>query len=146
MSLASGKKIHGRTWDEIPISDDVIARVHAIAEEVDQPLITNNFVFEWKLDGEEVLGYKEGNDEEETEELLRNDNRETPIMLNNDGESETSSDTDKDGDSSDDEDFGGIPDIICKVCTIPGICMSRCVCLGNFSYEYRKNIGKLPLL
>ena len=70
ISLASGKRIHGRTWDEIPISEDMIDRVHAIAKEEGQPLISDNFVFELQLDGEEMLGYDEDNIEEKVEELL----------------------------------------------------------------------------
>ena len=43
MSLATGKEIHGYTWDVLPVADEVIERVHEIALGEGQPLITNNF-------------------------------------------------------------------------------------------------------
>ena len=48
MSLYTGKRIHSYDWDEVPIDEDVIARVETLAEEEGQPLIINKMpLFEW---------------------------------------------------------------------------------------------------
>ena len=47
MSLVSGKRIHGYKWIELPISDDVIERVHELATGENQPeLVNGNISFE----------------------------------------------------------------------------------------------------
>ena len=49
MSLATGEKIHRRSWTETPISDMTISRVHALAIRERQPPIQNsNLVIEWR--------------------------------------------------------------------------------------------------
>ena len=87
MSLFTVKKIHGRTWDVLPIGEEVINRVHAIARDENQPLIADNFVYEWKLEGEEIVEQENENenDEEDVSELLISDRREAQI-LENEGE------------------------------------------------------------
>jgi len=105
MSLASGKRINGRTWDVIPIGEDVIDRVHVIAEDEGQLLIASNFVFEWKLGGKKINEDEGGNDEEEVEVMLQNNIREVQIIMDEDEGSETSCDTDDKGESSDDEEY-----------------------------------------
>ena len=48
MSLLTGKRIHGYIWDELPIGDDVIERVHELALEEKQPeLVDGMSLFEW---------------------------------------------------------------------------------------------------
>ena len=51
MSLATGEEIHGYTWNVLPMTDDVIKRVHELVIEDGQPLITENFTYEWILEG-----------------------------------------------------------------------------------------------
>lgn len=46
----SGQQLHAYHWQEIPISDKVIDRVHHLAKEEKQPAIVNReLVFEWDL-------------------------------------------------------------------------------------------------
>lgn len=48
MSLLSGQKLHAYHWEEIPISDEVIDRVHYLAKEEKQPALVNGqLIFEW---------------------------------------------------------------------------------------------------
>ena len=48
MSLATGEKIHRRHWTELPISENTISRVHALAIQDQQPLIQHgNLLVEW---------------------------------------------------------------------------------------------------
>ena len=82
MSLSTGKKIHGRTWDVLLIGEDIINRVHAIARDENQPMIADNFVFEWRLEGEEIMEQENENDEEDVSELLTNNRREVPKFEN----------------------------------------------------------------
>lgn len=82
MSLSTGKKIHGRTWDVLLIGEDIINRVHAIARDENQPMIADNFVFEWRLEGEEIMEQENENDEEDVNELLTNNRREVQIIEN----------------------------------------------------------------
>ena len=61
MSLFSGKRIHSHNWTELPIDDDVIARVKELASKENQPeLPLKSPIFEWapgieieSLDGED---------------------------------------------------------------------------------------------
>ena len=48
MSLLSGKRIHSHNWTELPIDDDVIARVEELASKENQPELPNKSpIFEW---------------------------------------------------------------------------------------------------
>ena len=50
MSLTSGKKIHGFKWVELPISNEVVDRVHELANKEEQPeLVNGDIIFEWGL-------------------------------------------------------------------------------------------------
>ena len=50
MLLLTGKRIHGYQWQELPISEEVIDRVHYLAKEEKQPaLINGELLFEWNL-------------------------------------------------------------------------------------------------
>ena len=49
MSLATGRTIHGNIRTVLPVGEDVIDRVHQIALEEKQPLISKNFRYEWRL-------------------------------------------------------------------------------------------------
>ena len=49
MSLYSGKRIHSYEWKEVPIDDDVIARVEELAEEEEAPEMKRGYpIFTWK--------------------------------------------------------------------------------------------------
>ena len=54
MSLETRKKIHGKTWNVLPIADEVIERVHEKALGEGQSLIADNIKYEWRLDGEQL--------------------------------------------------------------------------------------------
>ena len=48
MSLHSGKRIHGYSWDELPIDESVVERVESLAEEQGQPIMQDGVPnFEW---------------------------------------------------------------------------------------------------
>ena len=48
MSIITGKKIHAYKWTSLPINDEVIERIHELAESEDQPELINGTVFfEW---------------------------------------------------------------------------------------------------
>ena len=48
MSLDSGNKIYGNEWTILPVTKEVVARVHALGEEQKQkPIKNGNFSFEW---------------------------------------------------------------------------------------------------
>ena len=51
MSLtSSGKKIHGFKWVELPISNEVVDRVHELANKEEQPeLVNGDIIFKWGL-------------------------------------------------------------------------------------------------
>ena len=49
MSLISGRSFHGREWDELPIRDKIIEKVHELAKRDNQPSLTkNNLLFKWE--------------------------------------------------------------------------------------------------
>ena len=49
MSLFTGKKIHSYKWEELPITDEVIARVEELATIEKQPKMNNGLpIFEWE--------------------------------------------------------------------------------------------------
>ena len=56
MSLSVGKGMHCYIWKELPISDDVMDRLHQLAINEEQPLIATNFKFEWRIDSGEIWG------------------------------------------------------------------------------------------
>ena len=94
MSLATGKRIHSYIWKTLQVGEDVIDRVNQIAEDEGQPLIAENFTFEWRL-GDEMSHEDENEDiNEETSELIQPNRIDTPMLQTapNDDESECSSD------------------------------------------------------
>ena len=67
MSLDSGKKIYGNNWNILPITDEVINRVHLIAKEQKQkPIKNGNFEFEWAPTNNPIV-YDSKWDEEDEE-------------------------------------------------------------------------------
>lgn len=49
MSLWSGRKIHTKIWDELPIDKEAIEQVHKLAQEQNQPIMRDGYpVFEWR--------------------------------------------------------------------------------------------------
>ena len=54
MSLLSGKRLHAYHWVEIPITEEVINRVHSLAMDESQPELVDGIpLFEWE-DGNEI--------------------------------------------------------------------------------------------
>lgn len=50
MSILTGKRIHAYKWTELPISNEVIDKVHELATEENQPeLIDKIPLFEWEI-------------------------------------------------------------------------------------------------
>ena len=45
MSILTGRKIHAYKWVTIPINDEVIDQVHALADAEEQPELMNGSVF-----------------------------------------------------------------------------------------------------
>ena len=51
MSLQTGKRIHGNSWDELPFDDNVIELVESFALRQNQPTLDNeNVIFGWDID------------------------------------------------------------------------------------------------
>jgi len=90
MSLYTGKRLHSYEWEELPIDNEVIARVEQLASEEDAPLMADGYpMFEWAPgvpiidEVEEVINNNEEPDDED------NDNGE--IVNNNANDIEESS-------------------------------------------------------
>ena len=48
MSLHTGRELHTNEWDELPIDEEVIARVEELAENEGQPELPDQYpLFEW---------------------------------------------------------------------------------------------------
>ena len=122
MSLATGKSIHGYKWTVLPLGDEVINRVNQMAEDEGQPLVTENFLYEWSLGDEMTYEEEEESVNEEVGDLLQTDRIDVPLLeIDDDSESDDSdsdydkppqmieeeSDSDSDNDSDDDDDDGG---------------------------------------
>ena len=44
----SGRRIHTKIWEELPIDDEAIEQVHKLAQEQDKPIMRNGYpLFEW---------------------------------------------------------------------------------------------------
>ena len=72
MSLLSGKRIHSHNWTELPIDNDVIARVEELASKENQPELPNKSpIFEWApgIEVEPIDEEDESESGEDTEEL-----------------------------------------------------------------------------
>ena len=102
MSLATGKEIHGYAWDVLPIAEEVINRVHELALEENQPLITNNFKYEWRLDEEQVIEEDEESEGEqngeEIEDALLNHRPPVSLLQAIEGEEESEDESNDDRD------------------------------------------------
>ena len=86
MSLLAGKRLHAYKWTEFPIPDEVITRVHEMAEEEGQKELVNETpLFEWNI-GNEITYYKENINEPEAYELY--DMGESTSVLNNEKDEE----------------------------------------------------------
>ena len=48
MSLNTGKRLHRRNWTVLPMGEEVISRVHLLAEREGRSKVINNFNFEWR--------------------------------------------------------------------------------------------------
>jgi hypothetical protein len=85
MSLHTGKKLHSYEWEELPIDDDVIARVEELAREQDAPIMTDGYpMFEW-MPGVPILDevlpptLDDAPDGDNADAIILNDNVEEPI-------------------------------------------------------------------
>ena len=47
MSLATGREIHRSKWVELPVGDEILARIKSLAIQEEQPPISTNFVYKW---------------------------------------------------------------------------------------------------
>ena len=65
MSLDTGRRIHRYSLDVLPIGDDVIRRVNKIGKSEDQPMVVDNFKYQWDHDGKNIEYDTESDDEEE---------------------------------------------------------------------------------
>ena len=82
------------------MGEDVINRVHRLAEEEVQLLVAENFKYEWRT-GNEIVYDDEGNDTyDEVNELLQTNRRDTPL-LQVDNENCDSDHSDSDDDDED---------------------------------------------
>lgn len=90
MSLYTGKELHSNSWDELPIDDEVIAKVDALALAEKQPLLPDSYpLFEWSpgltIDDIDLV--------EDIEEIDGNENDEDFFeIVNNDNENEVNDD------------------------------------------------------
>jgi len=123
MSLATGERIHRYQWTVIPIAEETINLVHALAREQQMPKVNGNFVYEFKL-GEEMT-YDEGEGdiidiiEENYDEDHDNHNNDKILddeVNSNDGDYVQAEDNSNEDDNDlSDEDFGveetGAPEI-----------------------------------
>ena len=48
MNLLTGKRVHGRTWQRLPITTDIINSVHRLAEKQRMPDMPEGPIFEWR--------------------------------------------------------------------------------------------------
>ena len=65
MSLLTGKRLHAYSWNELPIPDEVIDRVHLLAKEDGQKeLVNGSLTFEWNI-GTEIEEYSDVDEESE---------------------------------------------------------------------------------
>ena len=75
MSLLSGKRIHSHNWTELPIDNDVIARVKELASKENQPELPDKSpIFEWTpgIEIEPIDKEDQSESDEDTEEFLLN--------------------------------------------------------------------------
>ena len=69
MSLLTGKRIHRYIWEELPIGDDVIDRVHDLATDEKQPELVDGIpLFEWS-NGKII---EDDNDDYDGSEIIEN--------------------------------------------------------------------------
>ena len=81
MSLATGQRLHCYEWKTLPVSEDVIDRVHELATRENQPKVDANFKFEWRLDGEEIGDEVNNTEDMDVEELVESEDNNQPIIL-----------------------------------------------------------------
>ena len=62
--LSSGRRIHCFVWNVLPVSADVIGRMHELAMIENQRKMSSNFKYEWRLDDVEIESKEEDNDGE----------------------------------------------------------------------------------
>ena len=70
MSLVTGQILHRYSWEKLPIADDVINAVHAIADRQLQKPITNNFIYTT----EKGINYDDPNELRSEDELRSDEN------------------------------------------------------------------------
>ena len=81
MSLFTGRELHSNNWDELPIDEEVIAKVEQMAKDQDQPFLPDKYpMFEWSPgtlieDEDDETVEEEQNEFDEQYELQRQDER-----------------------------------------------------------------------
>ena len=87
MSLYTGKRINSYVWETLPISDEIIERVGAIAEQQKQPTIMDGIpIFEWDTRNKNT-------------DDLDSDNQESNVIDDNEGNNENSNQVTDDEDT-----------------------------------------------
>jgi hypothetical protein len=86
MSLLTGKVLHRYHWKSLPMSADVIARVEELASQEGQPIVANNFKYEWDqgvdaLD-DDVIHLDDDDDIDETvqADLIQDEGAHAPLL------------------------------------------------------------------
>ena len=113
MSLLSGKRIHSHNWTELPIDNDVIARVEELASKENQPELPNKSpIFEWApgIEVEPIDEEDKPESGEDTDEISSNQHVQQNVLVENDNVVTDISDTEEENDdeirdlSNDEED------------------------------------------
>ena len=96
MSLNTGKRIHSKNWDQLPIDEFVIDKVKELADKEEQPAIQNKCpLFEWGvgIEIEDNSDIVEQNQEELNESIdIRDDLINQAIVTDNDLDTSLSDD------------------------------------------------------
>ena len=103
MSLDTGKCIHSTQWTEIPITNEVIQRVEEIVEENGmEPLVDEELIFEWEPGRPIEMNYQE--DVIPNNDIVNNHIAPLPRLLDQESNSDSDYEEDKDYIYSSDED------------------------------------------
>ncbi len=115
MSLSTGRKLHKYSWTKLPISTDVIDRVHHFAEKEGQPLISSVFKYEWmpgnkivdnndesSIDEDDYISDSDNSNDSDDSDDIDYDDEPPELVVAEDSDSDSDSD-DKDDDNKDDD-------------------------------------------
>ena len=83
MSLHTGKRIHGNSWDELPFDDNVIELVESFALRQNQPNLDNdNVIFGWDADNIVDFNQIEEIEAADAEDDVNDENNPAPYEAN----------------------------------------------------------------